>query len=146
MVKIKEVLGDEVYTEINEIFELSDLEEEEFVIREVRRKIIEKIANIVTSLDRLLNPDSTYMQMYDVSSLDDNDREVIITIIKKFAIIIKTHKILEYKPDADKDKEFCITTLALYKENIDSVCKILDKLKLAYSNTIEKAQSINYLG
>lgn len=144
--KLKDIFGNEIYDELNNVFELSDLEEDEFVVREVRRKIIEKFAGMIGSLDNFLNPDSTYIQMFDAHALVDKDRNEIMTLIAVFGAQLKLHKLLEYKPNKEDDKAFCISSLGLYKENVDSVCKILEKVKISYDKIDNEKQNINYLG
>jgi hypothetical protein len=144
---IIEIFGKEVFEELNNIFELASIDEkEDFFLREVRRKIIEKFDQVVCSLDNLINPDSTYIQMFDAHSLTDSDRNVITSIIIKFGEIIKMHKLLEFETHKDSDKDFCVLALNVYKDNIGSVSDIFTKIKLAYKNLHKTKIDINYLG
>ena len=145
--KLVEIFGNEQYAELNNIFEIEVLDEsEEFLIREVRRKIIEKFSCVLSSLDNLINPNQSFIQMFDTHALDDQDREVLVAIIKNFGIVIKTHELLEIEQHDDAEKDFCIMALNCYKKQVPTVSNIFLKLKVAYSNIEQKNANINYLG
>jgi hypothetical protein len=72
------------FNSLNNEFEISTIENKEFLLREIRRKIDEKIELYVKLLEGILQPDtSSLSDMYECSVFNDKEKDVIFKLFKK---------------------------------------------------------------
>jgi hypothetical protein len=72
------------FKEIDNEFEVSTIDREEFLLREIRRKIDEKIELYVKVLERLLQPDpSSLSDMYECKIFEDDEKDELYQLFKK---------------------------------------------------------------
>jgi len=72
------------FKELDESFEVSTIDREEFLLREIRRKIDEKIELYIKLLERLLQPDpSSLSDMYECKIFEDDEKDELYQLFKK---------------------------------------------------------------
>jgi len=79
-----------IFEEINNEFEISTIENEEFLLREIRRKIGEKIEEHIKILESLLQPDTVSLSdLYEYRFFSDEERK---DIFKLFRDLVSFHR------------------------------------------------------
>lgn len=145
--KIIKATGIENYDELDHYFEISSVDLEEFLLREIRRKIIEKFDAVIDVLNELIYPStSNIIEIIDANAISGDDREIISDILKAFSFTIKTYKMLELDSSEDEEKEFCKNALEVYKNKLPELKVLIEKTKDAYSKNIKIKENPNYLG
>jgi hypothetical protein len=143
--ELKEKSGLENFDEFDKYFEISSIEESKFLLREIRRKIKDKMEAVVCGLNSLIYPDSSdIMQMNDANAAGNPD--TIFEIIRVFSILLKEHQVLEIEPNDKGDREFCINALETYKNKIAEIKDIISKTKESYESKVKITDTVHYLG
>jgi len=76
------------FEEIDTEFEISSIEHETFLVREIRRKMHDKIDFVVEVLDGLLQPDPTSLfSMTEYHFFSDSEREEISKLFKDLMML-----------------------------------------------------------
>ena len=71
------------FDEINKELEISCIEKDEFLLREIRRKIIEKIEEILKFLGGILDPETNITDMYEAKIFDSEERNELFKLYQK---------------------------------------------------------------
>ncbi|MFA4960308.1 MAG: hypothetical protein WC548_01460 [Candidatus Pacearchaeota archaeon] len=86
--KVKEKFKLPIYSEMAEDFDIEKLaeKESEYLVREIRRAIVEKLAGYMHFFELLINPASSPLFIFSVlKSIDKKTRDKINSIYKKFS-------------------------------------------------------------
>ena len=118
------------FNEINKEFEISTIEKEEFLLREIRRKIAEKIEAYTKFLEDILHPDPpTTSNMYESRIFNDEDRNEIFKIYKRLMFFDRFS--IETAVDEDDKKS---------SEYINAVFKEWGELKKQFLSFVKKSK------
>jgi len=145
--EFKEKYGLPEFSELNELFEVEDIEscETEFLIRKIRRVISDKIAGYLKFVETVLNPSNAPMFFFKmIKKLDSNDKEILTNIYEElggFEIeIIK----LDLNYSEIGEGEFIKKVFKRFDEIRKQLLKIIDKL--GNGPGVNKNNSGSYFG
>ena len=71
------------FDSINNEFEISTIDEEGFILREIRRKINEKIEVYTKVLNGLLQPETSLSDMYEYNVFNEEERDKMFKLFKR---------------------------------------------------------------
>ncbi|MCB9358754.1 hypothetical protein H6503_02390 [Candidatus Woesearchaeota archaeon] len=127
-------------------FEISSIDDKEgHIIRNVRRKIVDKLESIIITFSNFVNPDSTLIQIHDAQALDDKDRLRIVEILKDLARLVKEHQVLEIDSEDVIEKKWIKESLQSYIKHLKSMKDLINKIKESYDVEDIKID-VSYLG
>ena len=135
------------FNEIDSEFEVSSLENERFLIRNILRKIAEKLEFYIDIIGNLVHPDaSNISSMYEIRYLTNDEKNNTYLLFKK---MMKTHRgIIGLVPNNDEKQQteflnsFFAEWIGIKKELIIYIGKIKDSWDK--ESTIE--EDIGYFG
>ena len=123
------------FKEINEIFEIEDVDvETEFLLKKIRIVMSDKISNYIRFIDLILNPSNSPIFLFKlVKKLDGEDRDKLVEIYEKlgsFEIQIMALD-LNYseKSEADFIKKLYNTFKDEIKDNFSNIVEKMDNGK-----------------
>ena len=70
------------FDDLNKDFEISSVETEPFLLRNIRNKLFENIEHVTAILDDLVHPDK-FTSLTESAVLTEQDKEMIITLYKQ---------------------------------------------------------------
>lgn len=134
------------FESINNEFEISSIENKEFLLSEIRRKITERLEVYAKILESLLQPDTASLSaMHECKFIEDKEKEDIYNIYKKLMIIDRDSVIASLggeKENADFIKELLEDWLKL-KEDIKP---IIEKIRSTWKKETDIKEELGYLG
>lgn len=144
------------YDELQAKYSLPDLElidhefeiekDKPFILREVRRKIQDKIELYCDLLHGLLHPDTASIeQMYEVAHFAEKEKSDIFKLYKKLM------KLTRYSIEAALDGEeleakFINDVFKEWKNIKEELRKVVSKMKSSWDNNETKEEDLRYLG
>jgi hypothetical protein len=134
------------FDEYNSLFELSSIKDEEFALREARRKVVSRFDYLMSILNNFLHPDSTIIELNDADSLNDGDREEVLDLLRQASIIFKKHQMLEIASDDKREQAFLTESFNLYKSIYPRVIRMIGKTMKQIISKDPGKESMNYLG
>lgn len=112
--KLKSKFSLPSYKDLNNEFELSVLSEGDFLLRSMRRKMCEKIEDFCNILEGFIHPHSASLaNFYELKFVDDDEKEKISRIFKKFMILRRKNLRFDLEP---KEKDEAKFINEIYKE------------------------------
>ena len=136
----------EDFHDLDNYFEISSVDETDFLLREIRRKVTDKFEDVIEVLNSFMYPDtSNIMEITEANTFQSQDRDMIAEILQAFSIQVKMHQMLEVESQETGEREFVKSALAIYKENIPKIKQLILKAKNSYKITKIK-ETVHYLG
>ncbi|MFC1754316.1 hypothetical protein ACFL96_13150, partial [Thermoproteota archaeon] len=71
------------YEELNWEYEIGNIEEDDLVIRNIRKKITEKFEYIANVLSSIIQPETDLSNLHEASFFDEKEKEDIIKVYKR---------------------------------------------------------------
>ena len=95
------------FDSLNNEFEIITIEKEDFLLREIRRKIDEKIELYIKFLESLLQPDTVSLSdIYEYRFFDDKERHDIFELFRKLMFFSRYSIETSITEDNKKSAEF----------------------------------------
>lgn len=143
--KLKKKFSLPNYDEVNNELEISSIETEDFLLRQIRRKISERIDSIIDPLGSLLQPSAESMiDMHECKFFDDKDKKKMIDIYKKLMILSRQALEADIEHDDNADavliKDFFKEWNILKKD----VVAFMKKMKLCWEKETEIEEKLEY--
>ena len=135
------------FKEIDDEFEISTLETPKFLIRNILRKIAEKLEFYIEVIGNLVHPDtSSISTMYEVRYFSDEEKNEMYNSFKKLMTsnryIIKLILMNDEKRQTEFLKDFFVDWLTMKKELIN----YLDKMKESWEKESTIEEDLGYFG
>ena len=134
------------FNKIDFEFEISSLEETKFILREVRRKMIDKIEHFINLLEEVLQPETTVANLHECNFFDQEEKEKIFRLYSKLMRLNRKSLCLDLSPNDKEEADFIIT---LFNEWIDlkkDVALVLNKMKESCEIEAETKENPQYFG
>lgn len=136
------------FDELNREFNIEKTAETEtdYLIREIRKSIADKLMNYMRFIESLLNPVNAPMFVFSaVKTLSSNDKQKLTDVYKKLA----KNEIMLIETDVEfsemKEAEFIKKSFRLWKKVQKEILKVLNVIKKNWDNKFEP-ESKGYFG
>lgn len=135
------------FEKIDNEFEISTIEKKDFLIRNIKRKINEKLELLNNVLDKMVHPDpASLIEMVEAKCFDYDDRSQIFELHKKLLLlqkdILELDLLQDEKTDVDFIKKITEQWSSIRKEMLPNVRKLKD----CWKETKEIRETLAYLG
>jgi hypothetical protein len=138
------------FKELNDQFEFSSMkdfpEDEDFLLRNIRRKINDRFANLSRFIEETLNPNpGSIIGITESKKFTLKDREELRNLLKNLMLFERKSLLLEIEFDNDKEANFINESLNNWK-NIKKDFKPFIKKMMDSWDTKEEKQTNHYFG
>ena len=134
------------FEELNKEFEISIIEYEDFLLREIRKKIADKINTMCEFFEDLLSPDNTIANLYEYKAFNDAEREDVFRLYKRLKVLEKLSLELSLNHDEKKDAEFINEFFSSWESIKNKIIKIIRKMRDFWEKESTKKENEEYFG
>ncbi|MDA3780888.1 MAG: hypothetical protein PF487_11825 [Bacteroidales bacterium] len=138
------------FDSLNEDFQLEKLQSEDtdFLIREVRRYIVEKFSSYLRLIETLLQPSNAQMFVFAMlKSINSDDNKMLQALYRKLAKKEIEVIALDLKHNVEAEAEFIKTAYELWQEVREELLVLIEKIKDNWSlNGEESSRDRAYFG
>ncbi|MBU2561669.1 MAG: hypothetical protein KKD17_05190 [Nanoarchaeota archaeon] len=127
-------------------FEISTIDDESFLLRNIRCRIVEKIESAVNLFDDMLHPESGFASYREANVFSDSDRETIILLYKRLMYFNRLSKELYFDDSDELNARFINDFMKEWPELKRSVLSFVKRLKDSWQKDIPKKEVVGYLG
>ena len=135
------------FKEIDQEFEISNLENERFLLRDILRRVLERLEFYTEIIGNLVHPDaSSLSSMYEIRYLSEDEKNDMYDTFKK---MMKAHRsIIEVLLNNDEKQQakFLNDVIKEWMELKKDLVKYIGKLKESWSKESTMEQDSGYLG
>lgn len=134
------------YDILNNHFEVYSLESDEFVLREIRRKIVEKIEAYIKILESVLQPEASVCDMQECHAFSEEEKQRVYSLYKKMMYIHRYSIETSIDEDDAKTSRFIKKVVDDWNSLKDDLVKIISKLKESWKKESDYHEVLNYMG
>lgn len=135
------------YDELNHEFELFVIDHPDFILRQVKRRMAEKLDTFASLLESLISPDpGSLTQMYECRVFTDAERKLMVElyrhIMSSYRLLLETDLFADDKTDAETIRKVFDMWSADKKQLLPFVKKVRD----SWQKHVEPREFLEYLG
>ncbi|MBI2646922.1 hypothetical protein HYW99_00425 [Candidatus Woesearchaeota archaeon] len=135
------------FKELDFEFEISGIEDTNFLLREIIRRIAEKLDFYATMLEEILQPDTSNLYaMHETKYFDDDNKNKMYDLYSKLMNLSRQsiEAILEH--DENKEAQFITTIFNEWTNLKKYLLKYVKKMKESWQTEINIKEDLGYLG
>ncbi|MCD4666526.1 hypothetical protein K8R47_01820 [archaeon] len=134
------------FEDLNNEFELEFIKEKGFLLRQIRRRLNEKVIFYARIIESLLYPiQNSIINMHEIKFFSKEEKEEIEKIYKKIMAIERESLYLDVNYSDQKDVDFINKIFKEWNELRKNLTKITEKMKDSWNKEL-KRESNNYFG
>ena len=135
------------YNKLNHEFEISTIENTDFLLREIKRKIGEKFEPLLDLLEHIITPDTnSFSDMYECRCYTNGEKKIVIDIFRhlmeQYRSLLETDLIADDKVDAETIRKLYDIWLQEKKQ----ILPYLKKIRECWQKHVEIKEVLEYLG
>ena len=135
------------FKEIDFEFEISDLEETNFLIRAIMRRIGEKLDFYTAILEEIIQPDASNLYaMHESRFFDEDEKKQMYDFYKKLMNLSRHSAELSLEHAEKEESEFINKFIQEWKEIKKELVIYMKKLKDSWETETDTEEDIGYLG
>ena len=134
------------FKEIDLEFDISSIEQTNFLLKRTCEKINEKIDNFAKVLEELLQADGSFRSLYELRYLDDNDKNNAYSIYKKMMALNREFLALSLTSDEKKQADFIKKIFIEWKKIKKDLKTPIEKMKESWKIETDVKEDLQYLG
>jgi len=135
------------FESIDNDFEISYIEHDNFLLREIRRKISDKIEFYIKILEDVLQPDTNSMtNMHEYRSFDEERKKVLFNFYKELMIFHRISLILECKLNEKEEAKFILDIYSNWENFKKEMERIFEEMKKSWISDTDVKEELGYFG
>jgi hypothetical protein len=135
------------WKDVDHVFEVSHLDKSTHILRDIRRRVTEKMDHYVKILEGIINPETTISGLHECKYFNDDEKKQLFDLYRKLMAHMRQADMLTVLLD---DKEEAVYINSLYKEwpSLQKELKaMLGKLKKCWvEEEVSDQEKIGYFG
>lgn len=134
------------YDELNHFFEIYSIEEEDFYLRDIRRKITERFDKFTKIVESLLQPDAVISDMQECHVFSDSEKSKMYEMYKKMMYVSRLSYLVALDESEEDSVKFISESFEIWKGIQEQLKDILLKLKDSWKKDSSISEVLNYMG
>lgn len=134
------------YEKFDAVFEISTLDDDRFLLRNVRRRVMERSEYFIKILESLIQPENNFVELIEFKCFNPDDKSKISEVLQKFKILEKKSLIAAIAANDDENVDFIIYAYDMWYEIKSDFMKIAKKLEECWSAEDSVSEKMDYLG
>jgi hypothetical protein len=133
------------FEDINHDFEITAIEKTDFLLREIRKKISEKIELLAKLLEGVLQPETTLTHFKESNVFSEEEREIIYALFRKLMFYDRFSIETSLNETDAKTADFLKTFWKDWTSIKASLEKAIKKIKESWEEETEFKQELSYI-
>jgi hypothetical protein len=134
------------FKELDNEFEISAIEKKEFILREIRRKITEKLELYAKLFESVLQIEPTLTTLNEMNALSDSEKEGLYKVFRKLMILDRLSVETSIDEDDKKSAEFIQKAYNDWEELKKEILPYIKKLKESWTKETKIKEILRYVG
>ena len=135
------------YGDVNNELEISSLESEDFLLRQIRKKIAERIDEITEVLGSILQPSADSMaDMHECRFFEDKDKGKVVDVYKRLMILRRQATEAGITHDEKDEAALVSGFFKQWPEMKKELLPFIKKMKSCWEHETEIEEKLEYFG
>lgn len=129
------------YAELDTEFEISSLDDDFSILRNIRKKMSEKVEFIANTLKEVIHPEASYISMHESSHFSDDEKRRVAEIYRKLMFTLR-HALELYIDDSEElNAKFIRELYADWMKQKKEILFFMRKLKDSWNKETAEIES-----
>ncbi|HIH42153.1 TPA: hypothetical protein HA246_00750 [Candidatus Woesearchaeota archaeon] len=133
------------YNKLNDEFEIANIDYPNFLLREIRHKMCDKIVDFAKIFEELITAES-FVNMHELKAFVSEDKKKIFDLFRELMKINRSSLLLRLTEDDKANAKFIGDSLQQWIQLKKEILPVLQKLESAWDNDIDIKQKLTYFG
>lgn len=134
------------FNELNNEFEISAIENKEFLLREIRRKIDERAEAFLKILSTVLQPETNIAEIHECREFSDEEKERVYKLYKKLMLMHDSSLLAGLSCKDDENAKFISEALREWQPVKKQMTEIVKKMRDTWKKETDIKEELGYLG
>ncbi len=135
------------FDKINREFELDLIESELFLLRQVKRQIIEKLEPLTEILEHIINPDpNSLVDMYECKCFTNGEKKQVTDVFRHMMEMYRALLETDLIGDDNADAAIIKKTYDSWLQDKKIIIPLIKKLSECWQKHVEPKEILEYLG
>ncbi len=134
------------FAELDSEFEISSIESEGFLLREIRRKIIDKVHEVSAMAEEAMHPDTNLADMYESRVFNESEKQRLFELYKRLMAASRQSSELAIESSDRLEASFINAFYLEWKSIKPELLKFARKLREAWQKETDEAEKAGYMG
>ncbi|MAG07916.1 hypothetical protein CMO89_00415 [Candidatus Woesearchaeota archaeon] len=128
-------------------FELSSIDKDDFLLRDIRKKMIEKIDFFCEIIEGSLQPDTASLaSMHECKFFEDEEKERLYALYKRLMLLNRSAILLGINSKDDEEAEFINSVFNEWPKFQEEILAYAKKMKDCWEKESHVKEEVGYLG
>ncbi|MBU1030449.1 MAG: hypothetical protein ABIC91_03770 [Nanoarchaeota archaeon] len=132
--------------ELDKEFHIGNIDNQTFILREIVKKLIEKIESYGKLLEELINPEGSLTSMHEANFFDEEDKKLAMINYKKLLFYHRLELELDLYYEEEKFASFIKTFYEEWQKMKKDLVKIISKMKESWKKDLKNKVELGYFG
>ncbi|NQU97888.1 hypothetical protein HQ533_00315 [Candidatus Woesearchaeota archaeon] len=132
--------------ELDRDFQVSSIEAKNFLLKEIAKKISEKIELFANLLEEILNPETRLSALHESSMFSDEDKKHVLKIYRKLLYNYRMHSNLEISYDEKETTEYINNFFKEWQNLKPELKSIVTKMQSCWNRDKKTKLELSYFG
>jgi len=135
------------FEKLDLMFELSTIDKDDFLLRNIRKKMLEKLDYFCEIIESLLQPDtSSFANMHECKFFEDEEKDDLYKLYKNLMFLSKSAMLLGINSSDDEEAEFINSVYKDLPKLQQEILVYVKKIKETWRNESSTKEELGYLG
>jgi hypothetical protein len=134
------------YCEIDSDFEIFDIDDEKYMLREIRKRIHEKIEDYVKIIEPFLQPEAFIKDMHECKILNDEEKKKIYALYKRLMFFGRYSIEISINENDEKSALFINEVFKEWDNIKKKILFLVVKMKESWLNETDDEEKVGYMG
>ena len=127
-------------------FQISTIEAKKFLLKEIAKKMNEKIESYANLLEQILNPESGLSSLHESSMFNDEEKKEVLKIYRKLLFNHRKYSYLDITYEEEKTVNYIKELYEEWQTLKISLKKILVKIQNSWNKDKKTKLELSYFG
>lgn len=133
------------FDELNHYFEIAELEKDEFILRNIKKKVSEKISAYTDIMESILQPETNFSSMHEAKYIGQKERNVAIDIYTAFMKLNRYAFEVSVDEEESANADFIKEAHNVFKKKKKELKDLFTFLKDTWGKEDSEKEEIGYL-
>ncbi len=134
------------FDELDSDFEIGLIEAESNLLREIRKQIGEKVRDVSSIFQTVLQPDTNLVDLYESRVFDEAEKQRLFELFKKLMVVDRTLIELAIENDEKLDAAFIKSFAAEWKKTKPELLRFVRRLRDYWEKETDEGEAAGYMG
>lgn len=134
------------FADVDREFEIGKIEGDGFLLREIRKKIAEKVSDAGSLLEEVLHPETNLADLYESRVFDEREKQMLFDVYKRLMVALRRTAELSIESDEKLEALFINSFSEEWKKIKPQLATFVKRLRESWEKDTDEGEKAAYMG